>query len=114
LHPQTTRIAGTVIDGYVDKTFYSDESGMTIRDVMATQLLAGILADSNASGDLVKDAVCLADELIEELNIEYRKDGNMWCATRPGFINLQESTAGFGKTKREANADLKRNERVQA
>jgi len=34
------------------------------------------------------------------------RDGNMWCATRPDFINLQESPAGFGTTPRDALAAL--------
>jgi hypothetical protein len=25
-------------------------------------------------------------------------DGDMWCAVGPGFVNLQESPAGFGST----------------
>ena len=29
-------------------------------------------------------------------------DGGSWCATGPGFVNLQESPAGFGRTPREA------------
>jgi hypothetical protein len=33
-------------------------------------------------------------------------DGNAWCAVHPGFINLQESPAGFGPTKDEAIAEL--------
>lgn len=37
-------------------------------------------------------------------------DGNMWCATRPDFINLQESTAGFGPTRPEAIKDCIKNE----
>ena len=41
------------------------------------------------------------------------KDGNMWCATEPGFKNLQESTAGFGETQESAVADLNRNLRMQ-
>jgi hypothetical protein len=35
------------------------------------------------------------------------KDGNMWCAVYPNFINLQESPAGFGKTQEKAREDLK-------
>lgn len=33
-------------------------------------------------------------------------DGNAWCATRDGFINLQESNAGFGNTPHKAVLDL--------
>lgn len=33
-------------------------------------------------------------------------DGNMFCAVRPDFVNLQESPAGFGATKEEAIAEL--------
>ena len=34
------------------------------------------------------------------------KDGNMWCAVGPGFINLAVSKAGFGATKTGAVANL--------
>ena len=30
------------------------------------------------------------------------RDGNMWCATGAGFVNLQESLAGFGETPVDA------------
>ena len=33
-------------------------------------------------------------------------DGNSWCATKKGFVNLQESPAGFGNTPNEAVTDL--------
>ncbi len=33
-------------------------------------------------------------------------DGDQWCATGPGFRNLQEDRAGFGPTPVEAFADL--------
>lgn len=33
-------------------------------------------------------------------------DGDQFCATRPNFINLQESPAGFGDTKEKAIKDL--------
>jgi len=39
-------------------------------------------------------------------------DGNAWCATRPDFINLQESLAGFGDTEQEAIANLVEQEKL--
>ena len=30
------------------------------------------------------------------------KDGTAWCATPPGFIDLQSSPAGFGDTQEQA------------
>lgn len=39
-------------------------------------------------------------------DIRFIRDGNMWCAFRPGFENLQESEAGFGETQDKAEADL--------
>ena len=35
------------------------------------------------------------------------KDGDMWCAVGPDFINLQESPAGFGETPELAREELK-------
>lgn len=42
----------------------------------------------------------------ESGTMNFSMDGDMWCATRIGFTNLQESNAGFGKTKREAAQNL--------
>lgn len=41
-----------------------------------------------------------------EINVKL--DGDTWCATGAGFINLQESPAGFGKTPREAVLELRK------
>jgi len=30
------------------------------------------------------------------------KDGDSWCAVKPGFINLEVSPAGFGDTREDA------------
>lgn len=38
--------------------------------------------------------------------IRFVRDGNMWCAFMPDFINLAESHAGFGETQDRAEADL--------
>lgn len=40
--------------------------------------------------------------------LEYRvfRDGNAWCATSSGFVNLQESPAGFGASPMEALGEL--------
>jgi len=35
-----------------------------------------------------------------------KKDGNMWCAHRDDFLNLQESVAEFGKNESEALHNL--------
>jgi predicted Zn-ribbon and HTH transcriptional regulator len=40
------------------------------------------------------------------------KDGNMWCAVRDPFINLQESDAGFGEKEVDALQELKKAEMV--
>lgn len=47
-----------------------------------------------------------ADVYAERRGITLQMDGNQWCATGPGFINLQESPAGFGDTKLQAMAAL--------
>ena len=38
-----------------------------------------------------------------EMNVQ--KDGDQWCAFKDGFINLQESEAGFGNSPSLAIAD---------
>lgn len=47
-----------------------------------------------------------ADNYANRLGVTLQLDGNAWCATGPGFQNLQESPAGFGETKLEAMAEL--------
>jgi hypothetical protein len=42
----------------------------------------------------------------EELILTFEMDGNSWCCYLSSFINLQESPAGFGNTKRAALEDL--------
>lgn len=41
-----------------------------------------------------------------ENDVSYFRDGDMWCATRPGFINIQESPCGFGDDKEAALKEL--------
>lgn len=55
-----------------------------------------------------------ADQYARRIGVRLDRDGNMWCATGPGFINLQESNAGFGATKLRALADLARQMKVPA
>lgn len=43
-----------------------------------------------------------------ETEIDVKLDGDQWCATDAGFVNLQESPAGFGKTPREAVEELRK------
>ena len=38
--------------------------------------------------------------------VSVKKDGDSWCATGEGFINLQESHAGFGDSPNEAVKEL--------
>lgn len=47
-----------------------------------------------------------AEHYAKRVGIRIDRDGNMWCATGPGFTNLQESPAGLGETKLEAMAEL--------
>ena len=46
--------------------------------------------------------------------VNYSQDGSLRCATRPDFVNLQESVAGFGVTDGQALVDLERNEELEA
>lgn len=36
--------------------------------------------------------------------------GETWCCVRPGFVDLQESQAGFGASMDQSFEDLKQNE----
>lgn len=55
-----------------------------------------------------------AERYAKRLGISICRDGNMWCATGPGFTNLQESPAGFGETKLEAMAELAKDMKLQS
>ena len=47
-----------------------------------------------------------ADIYAERVGCFIDRDGDMWCAKPKRFVNLQETVAGFGPTKREAMSDL--------
>lgn len=49
-----------------------------------------------------------AENYANRIGVTIQRDGNAWCATAPGFENLQESPAGFGETKLEAMGSLAR------
>lgn len=55
-------------------------------------------ADLLSGGQTIEQTL----EDILSFEIEFEKDGNMWCAHGYDFINLQESYAAFGATKKEA------------
>jgi len=42
-------------------------------------------------------------------HINVYRDGDAWCAVGPGFMNLQESPAGFGRSPGEAVSVLCKN-----
>jgi hypothetical protein len=46
------------------------------------------------------------DERLELGRTRVFKDGDQWCAVYSGFVNLQESPAGFGNTPEEARRAL--------
>lgn len=49
------------------------------------------------------------DKFAEHAPLKLTLDGNQWCATKVDFINLQESSAGFGATKFDAVVALAKN-----
>ena len=75
-----------------------------------------ILVEAGASGANADRLTALANRwgcddedgktYAEYVGADVRRDGNMWCATRKDFVNLQESPAGFGATIREAMSEL--------
>lgn len=51
--------------------------------------------------------ICAYCKLIVEKHFpRFMKDGNVWCAVRQDFVNLQESPAGFGETREMALKQL--------
>jgi len=42
----------------------------------------------------------------EDINIIFRLDGNQWCCFYDDFIDLQQSSAGYGDTPDVALVDL--------
>jgi hypothetical protein len=55
-----------------------------------------------------------AEHYAKKIGLTITRDGDAWCATGPGFVNLQESDAGFGGTKLEAMASLAKAMKVPA
>jgi len=49
-----------------------------------------------------------ADNYAGRLGVTIQRDGDAWCATGPGFQDIQSSPVGFGGTKLEAMANLAR------
>lgn len=45
------------------------------------------------------------EDQIGRLNLTLQMDGDSWCCVGDGFIDLQQSTSGFGDTKQEAIDD---------
>lgn len=64
----------------------------------------------NGKGDRFFSAMPAPKQVVKP---HLRKDGSAWCATWPGFINLQESPAGFGDTPEDAVADLQAQGKVK-
>ena len=71
-----------------------------------------IVVEAGAAGADPKRVAELADKwgcnnhdggkYAEHVGAHVYPDGDMWCATKNDFVNLQESPAGFGETIREA------------
>ena len=61
----------------------------------------GLISDSEGE-------YCLVTDVQTILASTYRvyKEGNSWCAIGPGFVNLQESKAGFGDSPLAALGEL--------
>lgn len=49
---------------------------------------------------------------MDNKEISIYMDGDMWCAVRSDFINLQESLAGFGETPTLALEKLLKEEKL--
>lgn len=49
-----------------------------------------------------------ADNYAHRVGVTIQRDGDAWCATGPGFQDVQASPAGFGETKLEAMGNLAR------
>lgn len=67
----------------------------------------GFLVNPHNRPDYAPSLCCSSHGGPSETQIRFVLDGNMWCAFMPGFVNFQESVAGFGETQDLAEADLK-------
>jgi hypothetical protein len=71
------------------------------------QLKEDQIYEDEAFESMKKNQNCVVINKSNETNnnqgkIRVFKDGSAWCAVLPGFVNLQESVAGFGDTAGEA------------
>lgn len=89
----------------------SGPAGFCLRDAYGQQY-HGSLSEfyGNRATPLAMGLCCKAHGGAGEDDIRVMRDGDAWMAFRPGFENLQESTAGFGQTQDLALAELLRAE----
>jgi hypothetical protein len=67
--------------------------------------------DINANSTDLGRLLCVNSDALEPMTlpkdtIHIFKDGDQYCAVRTGFLNLQESLAGFGETHTRAAHNL--------
>jgi hypothetical protein len=81
-------------------------------DFIKDTIERGISASLRARDDEIQAQEARIKELEGALASGYRvyKDGASWCAVGSGFMNLQESKAGFGETPLIALGELIVNE----
>jgi len=76
-----------------------DFEGIELGDEKSATLPSAIYA--------MRSAETTAAEIYGKLfGVNIKRDGNVWCATNPDFINLQESKAGFGLSPAVAFSEL--------
>lgn len=65
----------------------------------------------NSAGQFACGPAAKPDWWNTDMNVKL--DGDQWCAYRDGFVNLQESDSGWGKTPRDAVTDLISSENIE-
>ena len=98
-------------DSLSEATIAAEEEQKARTEAMAPDPIAPAPSSEIATAMLPPDPMLTGlDEARDEDAVIFSQDGNQRQAVRPGFVDLQESLAGFGDTNDEALADLERQE----
>lgn len=96
--------------GFCDEPAYGqqyDENGPYAPPHWSRRDRNGYLINPHLAAPYAPGLCCKGHGGPGENDIRFVRDGNMWCTFLPGFVNLQESVAGFGETQNKAEKNLR-------
>ncbi len=107
--------SGGVPDGFCDRPAWGEQYAEGTRHAPAWWSLRdrnGYLLNPHLRAPYVPALACDRHGGPGPNDIRFVRDGDAWCAFRPGFENLQESIGDFGETQDKAERDLIQREQL--